>query len=175
MPDIQFDSNEWMVLIISVLLLLLFAKLPRKMPPALIVLVMLLGSFLGLTIDRILGTDYPFDLYDTFDTPKFDWIDAVIYLIPYPLYCYFFSALYDYWRPQGWARFGLAFILACLTVFLEWIATLFGVFTYNHWKLLWSFYFYLPLIYLYTLFVDYIRKLYEKNKRGRPEKDRPFD
>jgi hypothetical protein len=102
-----------------------------------VVFVMLFNVFLGQTVDYILAVP-PYDLYDINDSKQYELFDGILYFLLYPPTAYLVIYFYIKWRIKG--VYIIAYIVgwALITTSLEWIATLFGVFKYNGWKLIYS-------------------------------------
>ena len=143
---VRFDLNEWVVLLSIFALLLLYSRLPKLYPPALLVIIWMMYSVMAIFMDQLIGTPLNLDLYDTMDTNEYDWFDIVIYNFSYPLFGYLFCHICKLIRAHN-AAFLPPFIVSwsLLTAFIEWLASLAKVYTYNGWTPLFSFLFYLLL------------------------------
>lgn len=129
---VRFDANEWFVCITMLVLIVLFAVTPKMFSMQAALCLMLFHSVLGLTADMIIGVAYPWDFYDTMDTPGYDWFDFFIYTVNYPLYGYFFGTGMKLWERRGWPLPLLIAGAALLSLLLEWLSVQFQVFQYKN-------------------------------------------
>jgi hypothetical protein len=132
---VVLDANEWLVFIVTIILLFIFIRLPKRFPTVLTFVLLVFNSFLGTTVDYILAVNYPFNFYDTFDTPQLDVMDCVLYSVVYPLYGYLFMYFYDKWPLSGIRRVLYMVTWVIASVAFEWAAMHMHVFTYRNWKL----------------------------------------
>ncbi|SET24385.1 hypothetical protein SAMN05216389_107126 [Oceanobacillus limi] len=131
---INFDINEWFVVITLTCLIIIFIIVPNTMPKGLTLTIFLYFAVLGLTADVLIGVDYPFDFYDIMDSPKLELFDVIIYSVNYSLYGYFFS--YFLFKQKNLGRILLFIIFwAGISTIIEWVSVRFNVFTYmNGWN-----------------------------------------
>ncbi|MFD0694778.1 hypothetical protein ACFQZT_11795 [Paenibacillus sp. GCM10027628] len=140
---VHFDANEGLVTVASMVLLLLFFVLPKRTPMPVALLIMVFNSYLGRATDNILAAPFPFDLYDSMDTPLYDLFDFIVYSIPYSLYGYFYVYFYDKFRLPGAYQVIHILIWAAASVLFEAVALRLSVFQYKGWHLGYSFPIYL--------------------------------
>jgi hypothetical protein len=157
LPD-PFDKNEWFVTLTTLILLVAVIVLPRQFPKAISAAVMIFSAFLGITVDFILASDFPFDSYSTFDTTDLDLYDVITYTVTYSLYGYLFHYFYRRLRVKGMYR--TVYILVCsgLSTLFEWLAVAMKVYTYIHWTFLYSFIAYLCIFTINLAFQHIILK-----------------
>lgn len=136
-PPAQWDANEWFVLVISVILIGIVCLLPKHFTRMEALFPYVFNFYLAVSVDLIIAVE-PYDWYDVMDSPKLEWSEMILYLILYPVTMYILLYIWDIWRPQGFKAALYCAGCAVLTTGLEWLATLFGVFTYNSWLLLYS-------------------------------------
>lgn len=137
-PLEKFDENEWFIIISLVLVLTIARLLQKQFSTMVVVFVMLFNVFLGQTVDYILAVP-PYDLYDINDQKQYEIFDGILYFLLYPPTAYIVIYFYDKWRITGIFVFAYIIAWALITTGLEWIATVFQVFKYNGWKLIFSF------------------------------------
>lgn len=90
----NFDENEIFVLLIMGGLILIFIYLPKRFPLHLLILLLLINSCIGRTVDTSIAIE-PFDIYDSFDDNTHELFDEITYTIVYSLYGYLFYYFYD--------------------------------------------------------------------------------
>ncbi|MBD1380714.1 hypothetical protein [Metabacillus arenae] len=159
---VHFDENEWFILIVLSLLVVVFWLMPRKMPISLSILIMLFFAFLGRIADFVLAFEYPLNFYDTMDTKNYDLFDFITYSIIYPLYGYFFADLYYRWNLKGLYRIYYIIGWIFLSLFFEHIASLLNVFHYNRWNMFSSFLAYIVTFLIVIFFLEQIKKWYNR-------------
>lgn len=81
-PPVQFNENEWFLIGVAILNLLVLWLLPARLPAAVTLMIFLYNIYLGQTADYILGLP-PYDLYDVNDRPAYEWFDAITYSLVY--------------------------------------------------------------------------------------------
>ncbi|WP_134687061.1 hypothetical protein [Brevibacillus migulae] len=154
---IRFDLNEWVVLLSILVLLFVYSRLPKLYPTALLVIIWMMYSVLGIFIDQLIGTSKNLDMYDTMDTGQYDWFDIAIYNFAYPPYGYMFCHFFKMIRERTPALLFPFIVGWCVqTTFIEWLASLARVYHYKAWTPLFSFLFYLLL---YSFIPFFLRKL----------------
>lgn len=162
----KFDENEWFLLVCLVICYVIMFRLPRRFPPSITVLFLLIGPTIGRLFDHLLATA-KLDLYNLMDTPNFDFFDLIIYFL-YAPFSYMFLYFYDKWNIKGY--WILLYLLLCtfFSGLFEWINQVFHVFTYKGWKLSYSFGVYLGVqsfvLLFYHLLMSYTnrRRIMEK-------------
>lgn len=132
--------------------------LPKRFSRLLTTFILLFNVFLGQTVDFLIGAP-PYDLYDTNDSEKYEYMDSVLYLFTYPLNAYIMLSIYQRWKMKGLVRAlyigGWAFVTMCL----EWVSKLAHVFTYKGWYLLYSFFVYIGVFTLNVLMLHLAKSL----------------
>lgn len=156
---VRFDANEWFALASIVILVASCFYFQRHLPPVVIFIILLFNSWLGRVVDNILGTNYPYNFYDAMDTPNYDLFDAILWTINYPLYGYLYVNVYQPWRSRGHHAFSYILVWALLSVLLEWVSVMFGLFTYKNWNLVLSFISYLIIFALNLMVYQIVCKL----------------
>lgn len=144
----SFDENEIFVLFVACGLILLSLILPKRFPTQLFILLFLINSVIGRTVDTTLAT-HPLDIYSSFDDNTHEIFDEITYSIVYSFYGYLFYYAYDkYYKLHSWFH---VVIWAVSSTIFEWISIHFGVFHYHHWHILYSVIVYL-LVYTFHIF-----------------------
>jgi len=159
---IQFDANEWFVLIVLIFLLSAFIFLPKILPHSITIALLLFFAAIGKWTDYVLGIKY--QLYigiDTYQQELFDWLCLGV---AYPLFGYFYVYFMMKWKLKGVIVAPYILVWAALIWFLEWVSTLFKVFTYNEWRLTYSFFVYLTLLITAFFYVKVIFRFYSEEK-----------
>ncbi|MBD0380535.1 hypothetical protein [Paenibacillus sedimenti] len=136
---IHFDANEGFITIVSIVLLLLFIALPKRIPMPVALLIMIFNSYLGRATDNILASPAPYDLYDTMDTHSYDLFDLLLYSLPYPLQGYLYVYFYDKFRLRGAYQAIHIIIWSVASIIFEAIGVWLSVFKYHGWHLSYSF------------------------------------
>jgi len=132
----HFDKNEWFVLITMILLFIGFIASPKIFPRGMIMTVLLFFALLGLTVDILVGSEYPIDFYMIMDSPKLELFDMLIYIVNYSIYGYFFSYFIYLWNLNNFKIVGFILLWCGLNTLIEWISVYLNVFTYqNGWNL----------------------------------------
>ncbi|SHR95290.1 Uncharacterised protein [Mycobacteroides abscessus subsp. abscessus] len=151
----NFDENEIFVLLIMGGLILVFIYLPKRFPLHLLILLLLINSCIGRTVDTSIAIE-PFDIYNSFDDNTHELFDEITYTIVYSLYGYLFYYFYDkFHKIPSWI---FVILSALFSTVSERVSTFFNVFQYNHWNLLFSFLVYLSVFILHFLFFYWTTK-----------------
>jgi len=134
----SFDLNEWFIIGATIAAWAAAFPVVRRLEPLLVLGLWLFNFFLAQGADFILAAK-PLDLYDINDEKAYGLFDLILYMLTYPPVGILAGAL-----PHRLAMNGsqiVAFILAAsaLTVGLEWLAHLAGVYHYNGWRLIYSY------------------------------------
>ena len=159
----HFDENEWCIIILILLGLLLW-KLPNRIPTSITVLILLLGISIPKVLDQIIAAIAPYDLYRITDTNKYDLFDLLLDLVYMP-FGYVCIYLYDFLRPRN---IQIALYILCWTLFavgFEFVLVKLHVFNYHGWKLVYSFSTYIVTI---TTFVSFYTILLYRYKKKNP-------
>jgi hypothetical protein len=147
----KLGANEWFILSINVINLIVFFKLPKKFPVSITILIFLFGLTMAKTANFIFGIP-PYNLYEINNTTdELDLIDLLLSAI-YPPFSYYFLYIYTNWKFKGISLFLYIVIAAVLSVGFEYVAILANVFQYKGWKLFYSFPVYLISLSLALLF-----------------------
>jgi presenilin-like A22 family membrane protease len=144
--------------------------LPKRFSPITITVFTVFTVFISETIDSLIAVK-PFDFYDVNDSPKFEVMDVAMYYLNYTAYTYIFFYFYDKWKLKGIYRILYLIGFSLLSVFFEWLAHLFHVFTYKGWKLWYSPFVYIGTYILFILIFHLTQKLLnndEKMKKVNP-------
>jgi hypothetical protein len=163
---IDFDLNEWFALAAGLTGVTVVFWLPKRFPTGLSAILWAFNFCLAIVLDHLLAGPL-YDLYDIFDSKKYEWFDLFTYLVVYPPAAYALVYGYDRWRPSGWLAG--AYIVGCVlpTTFLEWLADLCGVFHYKGWKLIYSIPTY-TVIYIFNIaLLVKIKPLFEQKTGAR--------
>ncbi|MBD8069438.1 hypothetical protein [Bacillus sp. PS06] len=151
----KFDENEIFVLIVISGLLLISILTKKLFPIHVFLPIIFINSFIGQLYDVFLAIP-PFDIYDSFDTTKYDLFDAVLYLIVYPLYGYlFFYSFERFYRISAWIH---VIAWAGASTFFEWVSLYFNVFQYDNWHISYSFPVYLSVFTTHVFFYRWLTK-----------------
>lgn len=154
----RFDLNEWFTLAAAVLAMGVALTLPKRFSIVEIVVYTIFTVYLSQTVDSLIAIE-PFDFYDVNDSAKLEWFDMIIYYFCYPPTTYIYLYFYDKWQPRRWKRIGYVIGYSLLSVLLEGVADLFGVFTYKGWRLYDSFFVYVGVYALYLIVYRVVRSL----------------
>ncbi|NQX69227.1 hypothetical protein HQN90_24140 [Paenibacillus alba] len=128
--DQGFNGNEWYVIAIIVTAFLLIWVLPNIFTFTQTLYTLLIGIVFGLMFDHTIAIP-PFDLYDIGDNSSYEVWDFLSYGMYAPfgyLYIYFYKRL----GVHGF--YTIPYILAwtVLSIGIEWLGVLVGVFHYKH-------------------------------------------
>jgi hypothetical protein len=159
--DSQFNANEWFVIAMIVFGLLMILVLPKKFTPVQTMFNLLIGIVFGLIFDHTIGIP-PFDFYDVGDDSKYHIFDIFSYAM-YAPFGYLFIYLYKWLGLKGFYIIPYIVVWSFLSIGIEWLSLLVGVFHYKHgYKLIFS----IP-IYLYLQSIHYLlfQKLLDKQKK----------
>jgi hypothetical protein len=161
----KFDENEWYTLFISGLMVLVFVYIYRRNDVLLkteIVFILLLNLLFTTVGDYFLAMP-PYDFYDTVDRNSGEIADILLQNIVYPIPVCVMVYYYQKLMPNV-----VLFIILCASMLLclEWISVkYFHLFSYNTWKLWYSYLFYVLTMWLnlfffqkFHLFVIQLRK-----------------
>lgn len=149
----SFDENEIFVLFVAMGLFLFFIILPKRFPLHLFILLFLINSYIGRTVDTSLAIR-PFNIYDSFDGNTHEILDEITYSIVYPIYGYLFYYFYDkYYMIPSWIHL---IVWAASSTLFEWISTRFNVFQYHNQHILYSFFVYLLVFMFHILFFRWV-------------------
>lgn len=158
----QFDENEWCIIIIIILGVLLL-KLPKRIPTSITILIVLLSISIPKVLDQIIAAISPYDLYRITDTNKYELFDLLLDLVYMP-FGYACIYLYDFLHPRN---IQIALYILCWTLFaggFEFILVKLHVFNYHGWKLVYSFSTYIVTITLFVTFYEILLYWYKMKK-----------
>lgn len=156
----HFDQNEVIIIIVLVLSIFL-VRLPKRMPTEVSCLIVLLSLAIPNIIDHSIAAISPFDLYQLTDSQKYEVFDILLsgVYIPFGYLCVY---IYEWIRPRkmkivlyilSWAIFAICF---------EFFFVKLHVFTYNGWKLIYSFPTYLFVISIFLLYYEFLLSQHKK-------------
>jgi len=152
-PPAVFDSNEWFIVAASVLVWTVSLALPKRFSLFTVVCIWVLNIYLAQTTDFIIGK-VPYELYQVNDYSEYEYFDVFLYIITYPPAAYLMLEGYDRWRLRG--SKAVFYVLACalVTIGLERVSVAFRVFTYDSWRLAYS---YPTYVLVYSLNIGMLR------------------
>lgn len=151
-----FDKNEWYILIIGIIMLLIFFFIPKRFPSNITLNIFLFNLFLSFVVDHLLAMP-PHDFYDILDKPSFELFDLINYIFLYSLFGYFLLYLYDLLKLNYKQTILYILTFSIIATGLEAISTyMFDVFKYYDWKLIYSFPSYIILFLLNVLYFRWI-------------------
>jgi hypothetical protein len=157
---IKFDANEWFILLSIGLGYSWLLFTPRRYPRSISVLIILFTETFAIILDHALAPP-PLDLYDINDTPKYELMDVITYLIysPFSLLTVY---LYDKLNPRGIYFTAYVICWSAFCVAFEWASVKCHVFTFHYWNLVYSFSVYLIMT---TLQISFFKFLLSRVKR----------
>ncbi|MFJ5714076.1 hypothetical protein [Neobacillus sp. NPDC093127] len=158
----KFDSNEWFILISLIVSYTCIFILPRRFPYSVTLIMLLFSMAYAQIIDHILAGQ-SLDLYDINDVEKYELFDLITWFL-YPPFGYIFVYFYDKWRVRSVGVFWYILLWAFIAMGEEVLSLKFHIFTYENWKLSYSFPVYLITLSIYLLFFVYIKGQFEKMK-----------
>jgi VanZ family protein len=138
----HFDANELFIIISTILSWALLFKLPRHISAITINIIWMFNIFLALLADITVSVK-PYDFYYTIDHKTHELFDVILHFVTYPTLTYFVVNFYQHYRPKGLKLLLYIIFWAGIAILLEWISTLFHVFTYTGWNIFLSFLTYL--------------------------------
>ncbi|MBD2868687.1 hypothetical protein [Paenibacillus arenilitoris] len=158
----RFDANEWFIVAGLVCGYAVMIPLRKRFP----VTVFILTLFYGMTTAKLMDATIGFtslNFYDINDSPKYEAMDALLHFLYLP-FAYFFVYLYDRWNVRGIYVLPYLIAYSLLGVGLEELGNLAKVFTYQKWRLVYSFTLYLYLQSLLLLYFKWLMKHYRRTK-----------
>lgn len=156
-------QNELYILATIAVALLIMAKLPKKFPAGVTVLIFTFSALIGLTADHILAIP-PYDVYDVNDSPNFEVWDFIYYSM-YGFFGYFFLYIYQHYRIRGILTIPYIILWSMFSVFYEWVAVQVGIFDFGKgYKMQYSFPIYLYIQTFFIIFFHFVMKEYDKLK-----------
>jgi hypothetical protein len=161
---VQFDQNEWFIILNSVLGYIWLLFVPKRYPHVISVLVILFTVTVAIIMDHTIATP-PLDLYDLNDLKKYELTDVITYFMytPYALLCVF---LYDKFNPNGLYFTAYVIMWSLLSIGFEWLAVILNVFKFHGWTLLYSFSFYLFATTLHLKFFQFILRHFRETSKA---------
>ncbi|OZM58098.1 hypothetical protein CIB95_00530 [Lottiidibacillus patelloidae] len=160
----QFDANEWWIIFITsmvVLIIIFLHKKYRKISLSELLFIFLFNIYYASVGDYVLAVK-PVDLYDTVDRNSGELFDMPLHIITYPGVLYIFLFYFLVKRPK---KTTFVFICAALLTFFEWVSVeFFHLFLYKGWNLFLSFPFYAIVVYLNLAAFLYIHTRLRKEK-----------
>jgi VanZ family protein len=164
----RIDLNEWFALSAGLIGLTVVLFLPRRFPIAMSAITWAFNFFLAIVLDHFLAGPV-YDMYDIFDSPKYELFDLFTYLVVYPPAAYTLVYLFDKWRLTGVQTVAYVLGWVLLTTCLEWLAAKSGIFHYKGWKIIYSFPTYTVIYLINIALLVKIKPLFAQ-KTGAPAK-----
>ncbi|HEY0829053.1 MAG TPA: hypothetical protein VGE40_13220 [Bacilli bacterium] len=159
---LKFDENEWAAIITFVIGYTAVFLCPKRFSKVIVLLLLSFGVAASMVLDQILAAG-PIDLYDVYDSKKFELFDLLIYFMIAP-FSYLFIYFYDLIKvKKSWILLYL-FLCSLLAVAVEWLFLHLHMFTFKNWKLVYSYPIYLSLQILLLLFYHFIKKTAEEDR-----------
>lgn len=155
---VHFDENEWFVIIVLISLIIGFIVFRIVLPSVITVAILIYFASIGKWTDYVIGIK--FKQYLAFDTFKQDLYDWLCLGIAYSLVGYFFVYFMVRWKLKGIFTVIYILVLSIMLAFSEWVASLFHVFIYIGWNLMYSFIVYLSVLTLCFFYLKFIQRLY---------------
>lgn len=128
--DNHFNKNEWFVIIALCVGALIVYCLPKRFQKKVSGIFLLCGVFFGLLFDLTLGT-FPVSFYDLNDNSQLEILDFLSHCM-YAPYSYLFFYIYDQSGIRPRYSFVYILVWALLSVGIEKVSVLLGVFHYNN-------------------------------------------
>ncbi|WP_315906095.1 hypothetical protein [Priestia koreensis] len=164
-PPIQFDENEWFIIVSLLIVAALFIWLPNRFPPIITALLLLYIAAVAIVSDHVLGGAYKKNLYDFQDREKYEWFDVILQLFVYPLFGYLIYYVYDIWRQKNWHTIWFIVLATLFSTIFEGISVWFRVFVYTGWNLFYSFLFYLCIIPITIFLLEKMQHIQQYRRR----------
>ncbi|MFS0674513.1 hypothetical protein [Ornithinibacillus sp. 179-J 7C1 HS] len=155
---VHFDENEWFVIIVLISLIIGFIVFRIVLPSVITVAILIYFASIGKWTDYVIGIK--FKQYLALDTFKQDLYDWLCLGIAYPLVGYFFVYFMVRWKLKGIFTVIYILVWSIMLAFSEWVASLFHVFIYIGWNLMYSFIVYLSVLTLCFCYLKFIQRLY---------------
>ena len=162
----NFDENEILILIISVLYSYIFVKLlPKRFTYSTSIILFLFNISIGITVDHFLAGP-PLDFYDVMDSKEFELFDLILYIFIYGPATYTFIYIYDKWvNPKSYLKKALYLLfISLLNTVFEYVAVLLNVYVYNGWKVYYSIPVYLLVYYTNIYLLKSLKKTESKQE-----------
>jgi hypothetical protein len=157
--DHQFNQNEWFVLTLLTMSILTVMILPKRFPPSITIIYLLVGVFLGMLLDHTISIK-PIDFYDVNDSSNYQLFDFLTYVM-YGPFGYFIIYFHDKFTIKGYANIFYILGWSSVALILEWTGVQFGVFHYKDgYKILFSFPIYLVVQSIVILFYLTLKRKY---------------
>jgi len=157
--DQKFNSNEWFLIGILTIGVILVWKLPRIFPIKESLVYFIGFVFIGMVFDHTIGIK-PFDYYDVNDSSSYELMDFLSYMTFGPfgyLYIYF----YDFFKIKNSHNTIYVFLWTIVTLVTEYIAQILGVY---HYKNGYTIYYSFPIYLLTLMSYLYLYKLLNSKK-----------
>ncbi|MED4206313.1 hypothetical protein [Neobacillus mesonae] len=158
----KIDSNEWFILISLLITYAIIFLLPKRFPHSVTLIMLLFSMTYAHVIDHTLA-GISIDFYDINDVEKYEWFDLIAWFL-YPPFGYIFIYFYDKWSVRRTGIFWYILVWAGISLGVEFLSLKFDLFTYNEWKLAYSFPVYLITLSLYLLFFIFIKNSFKQQK-----------
>lgn len=157
----KFDINEWFIIIMILVNVIIMLRLPQRLPSTIMLLIMMIGLASAKTLDHIFGTP-PLDFFDVNDSPKYELFDLLIYFL-YSPFAYYLVYFYDKWHLKGFAAWLYVLAWSVFAIGLDWTCVQLHVYLYKKWTLLYSLPVYLITIGMTLGFFHLLKFLYHRN------------
>ncbi|SEO96443.1 hypothetical protein [Paenibacillus sp. OV219] len=161
--DQLFHRNVLFLICCIVVSMIIVWRLPRGFPRSMSIIIMLFSLDLAKGLDNTIGLE-PFIFYNTNINPKFDFADALTWVL-YPMIGYLFTYIFNRYRIEGMMITIYIIAWSCFAIVFECVCVYFEGFTYIEWKLYYSFCVYLTVQMLYVLMFTTLKRRYVIDKR----------
>ncbi|WP_040203725.1 hypothetical protein [Neobacillus jeddahensis] len=161
LPD-KFDSNEWFIILSIIVAYSFILILPKRFPLSITLILLIFNMTYAQVVDHILA-GVSVDLYDINDVEKYEWFDWITWFL-YPPFGYLFAYFYDKWSVRGVRVFWYIILWVFIAMGQEMLCLWFNIFTYDGWKIPYSFPVYILTLCLYLLFFLYMKGTFERLK-----------
>lgn len=154
----KFDENEWFTIAITILVFTVCIYLLKKHPVFLRteVIALLLLNLLYSTVGDYTLAMKPYDFYDTVDHDSGEIMDILLQNIVYPFTIIILVFFYVRWKPN---KLLYTILGATILLGLEWVSVkYFHLFTLKSWKSWYSFFFYLPVLWINIWFYEKLHR-----------------
>lgn len=158
LPD-HFDQNEWFIIVVILVSLIMYKVLPKRFPKAITAIIVLYSIAMPKILDHTIAVK-PYNLYDLTDSGQYELFDLIMYAI-YPPFGYLFIYIYDYFKFKGIRFVMYIFFWSIASIGMEFIANQLHVFNYHGWRLIYSLPIYTAImiinVFLFNFSINYFR------------------
>ncbi|QGQ96112.1 hypothetical protein EHS13_15135 [Paenibacillus psychroresistens] len=158
----RFDTNEWYIIIIWLVVISCIWMLPRRFPPTIGLLYALIPLILAKLFDTILIFP-PFEQYYMNDIKGVELFDLLLYFT-YPCIGYLSLYAYDRFHPKSVGTVAILILTSLFAVFFEWVSAKAGLYHYTGWKVYYSLPIYFFMQSLYVIMYECIKREYTRTK-----------